>query len=82
MQIFKVISAFYIKQKNALLVAVEGEDARFKSGAYIRDAFGRTYKIDSLARIDGISDENAHRFTTFIIKDCTDIGRLVQFTED
>ena len=82
MQTFKVLSAFHIKQKNALLVAVEGKDARFKSGARICDAFGRTYTIDSLARIDGISDENAAKFTSFIVKDCADIGRLVQFVDD
>ena len=36
MDTFKVLSAFYIKEKDALLVSVEGRDARFKRGARIR----------------------------------------------
>ena len=51
MQTFKVLSAFYIKDKDALLVAVEGRDARFKPGARIRDAFGRTFTITALTAI-------------------------------
>ena len=43
MQTFKVLSAFYIKDKDALLVAVEGRDARFKPGA-------RAYATRSAAR--------------------------------
>lgn len=81
MQTFKVLSAFYIKDKDALLVAVEGRDARFKPGARIRDAFDRTFTITALTVIDGISDENAERFTSFIVTGANDIGRLIQFAE-
>ena len=69
MDTFKVLSAFYIKEKDALLVSVEGRDARFKRGARIRDAFGRRYEIGALVSIGGISDEAA------------DIGRLIQFDD-
>lgn len=81
MQTFKVLSAFYIKDKDALLVAVEGRDERFKPGAHIRDAFGRQFTISALASIGGISDENAERFTSIIINGANDIGRLIQFAE-
>lgn len=43
MQTFKVLSAFYIKEKDMLLVAVEGRDARFRRGALLEDALGRRY---------------------------------------
>lgn len=82
MNTFKVLSAFYIKEKDALLVSVEGRDARFKRGARIRDAFGRRYVIGALAGIGGISDEAAQRFTSFLIPGSAEIGRLIQFDED
>ena len=81
MQTFKVLSAFYIEDRNALMVAVEGRDERFRSGARIRDAFGRRFTIYALTSIGGISEENAARFTSFLINDCRDIGRLIQFDE-
>ena len=53
----------------------------FRSGARIRDAFGRRFTIYALNSIGGISEENAARFTSFLINDCRDIGRLIQFDE-
>ena len=81
MDTFKVLSAFYIKEKDALLVSVEGRDARFKRGARIRDAFGRRYEIGALVSIGGISDEAAQRFTRFLVPGCADIGRLIPFDD-
>ncbi len=81
MNTFKVLSAFYIKDRDELLVAVEGRDARFRRGARIRDAFGRRYEIGALVGIEGVPDAAAQRFTSFLIPGCADIGRLIQFDE-
>lgn len=54
---------------------------RALSPARIRDAFGRTFTITALTVIDGISDENAERFTSFIVTGANNIGRLIQFAE-
>lgn len=81
MQTFKVLSAFYIKEKDMLLVAVEGRDERFRRGALLEDALGRRYEIAALADIGGISPENAARFTGFLVRGADDMGRLIRFVE-
>lgn len=81
MQTFKVLSAFYVKERDLLLVCVEGRDARFKPGARIQDALGRRYEIAALADIGGISAGNAARFTSFLVRGASDMGRLIRFVE-
>lgn len=78
---FRVMSAFYLKEKDMLLVAVEGRDERFRPGAVVLDAFGRRHEIYALAEIGGISDEHAAKFTGFLVKGSEDIGRLIRFAE-
>ena len=79
MDTFNILSAFYMKDRDMLLVTVNGKDARFKRGAKFADAFGKVYEIAYLAEIGGISPENAAKFTGFLVKGDPKIGRLIRF---